>query len=187
MKLLTVGDSNTYGFDPRTGGGGRYPEEIRWTGRLSRLPGAEVVNLGLNGECVPREASLAGEAAARLRPDHITVMLGTNDLLSAPEPDPAAVGRAMERYLRDLRGRIGAECRVLLISPPALGPGTWTDPGLITASAALGAYLRPAAEGLGLDFADASLWGAELSFDGVHLSERGHETFAREIRKLLGL
>ena len=39
MKLLTVGDSNTYGFDPRTGGGGRYPEEIRWTGRLSPCRG----------------------------------------------------------------------------------------------------------------------------------------------------
>ena len=185
MKILAVGDSNTYGFDSRTGGGGRYPEEIRWTGRLSRLPGVEVVNLGLNGECVPRDASLAGEAAARLRPDRITVMLGTNDLLMAPEPDPAAVGRAMERYLRDLRGRIGAECRVLVLSPPAMGPGTWTDPGLIAASAVLGAYYRPAAEAVGVGFADTALWGAELCFDGVHFSPEGHAAFAAGLEKLL--
>ena len=104
-----------------------------------------------------------------------------------PEPDPAAVGRAMETYLRDLLPRIPGESRVILLSPPALGPGTWTDPGLIAASAVLGAYYRPAAEALGVGFADTALWGAELCFDGVHLSERGHETFAREIQKLLGV
>ena len=187
MKILAIGDSNTYGFDPRTGGEGRYPPEVRWTGRLSRLPGVEVVNLGINGEGIPRSAVYAGDAAERERPDRITVMLGTNDLLMAPEPDPAAVGRAMETYLRDLLPRIPGESRVILLSPPALGPGTWTDPGLIAASAVLGAYYRPAAEALGVGFVDTALWGAELCFDGVHLSERGHETFAREIQKLLGV
>ncbi len=187
MKLLAIGDSNTYGFDPRTGGEGRYPADVRWTGRLGRLPGVEVVNRGINGECIPRDASYAGDAAARERPDWITVMLGTNDLLMAPFPEPAAVGQAMEAYLRDLLPRIPAGSRILLLSPPAMGPGTWTDEELVAASAVLGTYLRPTAESLGLRFADTALWGAELCFDGVHLSERGHGTFARNLPKLLGL
>ena len=31
-KIYAFGDSNTYGFDPRMGGAGRYPKDIRWTG-----------------------------------------------------------------------------------------------------------------------------------------------------------
>ena len=34
-KIYAFGDSNTYGFDPRMGGMGRYPKEIRErTGRM---------------------------------------------------------------------------------------------------------------------------------------------------------
>ncbi len=33
-KIYAFGDSNTYGFDPRMGGVGRYPKDIRWTGEF---------------------------------------------------------------------------------------------------------------------------------------------------------
>ena len=33
-RILCLGDSNTYGYDPRSYVGGRYPETVRWTGRL---------------------------------------------------------------------------------------------------------------------------------------------------------
>lgn len=187
MKILTVGDSNTYGFDPRTGGAGRYPTDVRWTGRLALLPGVRVVNLGMNGACIPPDGAYAGDAARRERPDWITVMLGTNDLLMDPDTDPAEVGRSMERYLRDLLARTPEGTRTLLISPPAMEAGLWTNDGLVEASAVLGAYLKPVADGLGVRFADAALWGTELCFDGIHLSERGHAVFAEEIRKALGL
>ena len=29
-RLLCYGDSNTYGYDPRSYLGGRYPDSIRW-------------------------------------------------------------------------------------------------------------------------------------------------------------
>lgn len=38
MTLLCYGDSNTYGFDPRSYFGGRYPAEVRWTHRLAQAP-----------------------------------------------------------------------------------------------------------------------------------------------------
>ena len=39
MTLLCYGDSNTYGFDPRSYFGGRYPAEVRWTHRLAQATG----------------------------------------------------------------------------------------------------------------------------------------------------
>ena len=35
MRLLCYGDSNTYGCDPRSPRGGRYPIQVPWTGRLT--------------------------------------------------------------------------------------------------------------------------------------------------------
>ena len=46
-RILCLGDSNTWGFDPRSYGGDRYPPEIRWTDRLAAA-GRAVVNAGLN-------------------------------------------------------------------------------------------------------------------------------------------
>lgn len=34
MKILCIGDSNTYGYDPRSFFGDRYPEDVRWTDNL---------------------------------------------------------------------------------------------------------------------------------------------------------
>ena len=33
-KILCFGDSNTYGYDPRSCLGGRYPDSVRWTALL---------------------------------------------------------------------------------------------------------------------------------------------------------
>ena len=46
MTLLCYGDSNTYGFDPRSYFGGRYPAEVRWTHRLAQATGWTVHNAG---------------------------------------------------------------------------------------------------------------------------------------------
>ena len=74
MRLLCFGDSNTYGYDPRSYGGDRYPPESRWTDLLAESTGWEVVNLGQNGREIPAGAgSLAG-------------MLQQDDLLVAPPP-----------------------------------------------------------------------------------------------------
>ena len=49
ITVLAYGDSNTYGYNPRTGL--RYPEDIRWTGLLSSHlgNGYHVIEEGCNG------------------------------------------------------------------------------------------------------------------------------------------
>lgn len=49
----------------------------------------------------------------------------------------------------------------------------------------LASYYRELAEYRGLQFADASSWELDFAYDGVHLSERGHEVFAQEMEKVL--
>lgn len=61
--LLCYGDSNTYGYDPRSYLGERYPRSVRWTGLLAE-EGYTVRNEGMNGRSIPREQRHSGGSAA---------------------------------------------------------------------------------------------------------------------------
>ena len=65
-RVLCFGDSNTYGYDPRSCLGGRYPESVRWTGLL-KARGWEIINEGENGRAIPR-LGREMEAASAPRP-----------------------------------------------------------------------------------------------------------------------
>lgn len=185
MRVLCLGDSNTFGYDPRSFLGGRYPEDVRWTGRLRGM-GAEILNYGQNGLSIPGAAQLPAirELLCRAAPlDAVTVMLGSNDLLGGATDEDCAA--RMEPLLRCLAESAGA-ARVLLIAPPPMRRGDWVaDDALVEASARLGAAYRRLAEQLGVSFADAGNWGVSLAFDGVHLTPEGHAAFARGVFEAL--
>ena len=44
--IVCLGDSNTWGYDPRGFGGGRWPDCVRWTARLNARPEWIIYNLG---------------------------------------------------------------------------------------------------------------------------------------------
>ena len=184
QRILCLGDSNTYGYDPRSYLGSRYPASVRWTGRLE---GAErkLVNLGQNGLCIYRETQfpvLRAWLESKGRADRILVMLGTNDLLQGTEPERCA--EHMEALLRFLWENTGAA--LLLIAPPPMEPGAWVESEeLIERSKTLAALYRQLAERLDIPFADAGGWGVELCFDGVHFSPAGHAAFAAGLERLL--
>ena len=185
-RILCLGDSNTYGYDPRSPLGGRYPESVRWTGRL-RLAGYDVVNCGQNGLSIPvRERDLMDFRDLFLRnqpSDLVTVMLGSNDLLQSPIPDAETVGRRMEDFLRFV---MVPGVRFLLTAPPPMRRGTWvTDDRFLIESAGLAQCYLNTAETLGIAFADAWAWNVELSFDGVHFTPNGHASFAAGMAEIL--
>ena len=157
--VLCYGDSNTYGYDPRSFLGDRYAKDIRWTGILDGVSDWSVTCCGQNG----RE------------------MLGSNDLLCRPGFTAERVAARMEAFLSIL-----AHPRTLLISPPAMRPGSWvTEDRLLTESARLAGCYEALAQKLGCAFADAERWKIGLTFDGVHFSEDGHKSFARHIAETL--
>ncbi|MBE6908223.1 MAG: lipase [Ruminococcaceae bacterium] len=184
-RILCLGDSNTFGFDPRDFLGSRYPAGVRWTGRLQGM-GAEVCNMGQNGLSIPNEAQLPVLADTLRRGeafDVVTVMLGSNDLLGGATPEETAA--RMEPLLRCIAENAEG-ARVVLIAPPPMQSGEWVaESALLDASARLGGLYRALAEKLGVTFADAGGWGVSLTFDGVHFSPEGHEAFAKGLAAIV--
>lgn len=187
-RIVCFGDSNTYGYDPRSYLGGRYPASVRWTALLGEA-GWDLINEGENGRCIPRrrrDIDALVQAVHRAEAGTVVVMLGSNDLLQRPVPSAEACAEQMERALTALLEGAPASCKVLLTAPPPMGPGTWVDdPGTREESRRLAGCYEALARRLGIPFADAGLWDVELSFDGVHFSEGGHRAFAEGMGKVL--
>lgn len=175
-RIFCYGDSNTYGYDPRSCLGGRYPESVRWTALL-QTQGWDIFNAGQNGRSIPRnsrEVESLAQVICRQQPDIVTVMLGSNDLLQDPALSAAGCGERMERFLAALLEQ-ALPCRFLLIAPPSMVLGAWVDdPKIVETSQRLGSQYQGVAQKLNVAFADANAWGVELTYDGVHFLERGH-------------
>ena len=179
-QIVCIGDSNTWGYDPRGFGGGRYPAAVRWTAQLDSLPQWVIHNLGENGREIPHSAfalRLLGQQLEALAPlDGMCLMLGSNDLLCGASP--AAAAARMEDLLDPL-GAYGVP--LLLIAPPPFCPGTWVAEEQLThSSARLAGLYRTLAQDKAIAFADAGAWDIPLAFDGVHFTEEGHRRFAEQ-------
>lgn len=108
MKILCYGDSNTYGYDPRSFIGDRYPADARWVELLAKETGWEIINRGLNGREIPeQDIPLPNDL------DLLIVMLGTNDLLQGADAKTAA-----ERMEASLRRLSFAPEKILLFALP---------------------------------------------------------------------
>ena len=185
MKLLCYGDSNTYGFDPRSFFGGRYPAEVRWTDLLARETGWVVQNAGENGREIPRRPWEIDDLLRRAEgADLITILLGGNDLLQGPPFTAEDAAARMETCLTPLLPH-RSPASILLVGPPPMALGAWTNQAVCLQSRRLAPCYRALAERLGLSFADGGQWGIELLFDGVHFSPAGHRAYATGIRQAL--
>ena len=181
MKILCFGDSNTYGYDPCTCLGSRYPAAHRWVEILAQKQNWQVINLGENGREIPkREAEwLRFERMLdQQKPiDLLMIMLGTNDLLQGNAPEKVA--QRMESFLRyiDLE-----KSKILLIGPPSMQIGEWVPTEiLIDASKKLNQEYKVISERVGVGFVGTETWNIPLTFDGVHFSEDGHKRFAEKL------
>ena len=169
MKVICFGDSNTYGYDPRSYFGGRYDADSRWVDILAEETGWEIRNMGQNGREIP---PIAPDFPAGT--DLLIVMLGTNDLLQGCRPEQAA-----ERLERFLSGIPLDRSKILLIAPPPVTLGAWVPSAkLIDDSRTFARLCQALAERMGIRFADAGKWNISLAYDGVHFTEQGHKAFA---------
>ena len=178
MKVLCFGDSNTYGYDPRSFYGSQYPAEHRWVDILGEKSGYHVVNAGENGREIPRregellrfDLMLANQDPV----DLLIIMLGGNDLLQGnPVND---VVKRMESFLQHIALD---KSQILLIGPPPMKLGAWVPAqSLIEASVALNREYKTLSVRLGVGFVDAEEWNIPMTFDGVHFTEEGHKAFA---------
>ena len=179
-RILCFGDSNTFGYDPRSYFGRRYPKSVRWTGRLE-AEGWEVLNYGQNGMEIPTsegDISLCEKIAKKELPDAVIIMLGSNDLLQYPDMTAEQTALRMEKFLSRLIENARTAC-FLLVSPPPMQAGEWvSEQRLFTQSARIGDCYQAVAERLHIAFLNAGEWGIDLAFDGVHFLPSGHSAFA---------
>ena len=176
MNIICFGDSNTYGYDPRSYLGGRYDADSRWADILVEETGWTVCNMGQNGREIP---ATAPDFPADT--DLLIVMLGINDLLQGRSPEQAA-----ERLNRFLSGISLDRSKILLIAPPPVKRGAWVpDQQLIDDSHAFAQLCQTMAEQLGIHFANAGKWDIPLAYDGVHFTEQGHKAFAEKLLEAL--
>ena len=176
MNVLCFGDSNTYGFDPRSYLGGRYPADARWVDLLASKTGWYIQNYGLNGREIPRSTIEIPQGT-----DLLTIMLGGNDLLQGA--DVATVVARMESFLTSLPLE---NHQILLIGPPKIRSGTWVpSQALIDASIQLLEEYKHLAARLSIAYASTEEWDIPLCFDGVHFTEKGHHNFSDHLYHFL--
>lgn len=176
MNVICFGDSNTYGYDPRSWLGRRYDADSRWVDILAGSTGWSVRNMGVNGREIPGTAP-----AFPPDTDLLIIMLGSNDLLQGHSPEETA-GK-LEHVLSSLS--LPRE-KVLLIAPPPMRRGEWVpDQRLVDGSRTFARCCRSLVGRLGIRFADAGDWGISLAYDGVHFTEQGHRAFAAGLLEVL--
>lgn len=172
MHIICFGDSNTFGFDPRSYLGGRYAPEHRWADILAEQTGWNVRNNGMNGREIPRRETVFPKSV-----DLLIILLGTNDLLQGASPEETA--QRIERFLNNLSIE---KQKILLIAPPPMKRGEWvTEDILVDNSIQLSHHYRLLANKLGIHFADAGRWNIDIAYDGVHFTEEGNTAFARNL------
>ena len=169
MNIICFGDSNTWGYDPRSWLGDRY--DSPWPEYLAQLTGWNVTNLGQNGRQIPREMPPC-------TCDLLLVMLGTNDLLQGLSPQQISL--RMELFLQTVPSS------VVLLAPPPMARGEWVpDSALIQKAQILSDEYAALAARRKIPFCDPGQWNLPLCFDGVHFTESSHILFAENLARYL--
>ena len=199
ISVLCYGDSNTYGYDPYTGG--RYPYEKRWTTLLGELLGEryEVIPEGLNGRTTAYDrpgaawkngmSSFTACLGTHKPVDFVIIMLGTNDCNAELGLSAEEIAYGMETLVKTVGQEApalqGYVPEIIVTAPAAIQGDIEQSPfadkltsGSVQTSVALGPLYREIAEMYGVKFADATD-GIEVSPDCEHLTEEGHRQIAR--------
>ena len=196
-NILCFGDSNTWGYNPRTKE--RFSSDIRWTGVLQKNLGNDVkiIEEGLCGRTTVYEDetrpdrkgidSIPGIFERNERIDAVIIMLGTNDCKRINHTTPRDIAMGIDSCLDVILKQIPSD-KVLLVSPINLGDDVWKDEydpefdkKSVLVSRQLKQEYRKVAKKRGVYFLAASDYVAPSKADQEHLDEEGHRVFADAI------
>jgi lysophospholipase L1-like esterase len=196
--IVVFGDSNTWGYDPATGG--RFPRAQRWPSVLQRELGAdfEVIAEGLNGRTTvhddPIEPYRCGADAlpaclmSHAPLDFLILSLGCNDLKKrfSVSAFDIAEGAARLIFLARAYGQRSdvRPPKILLVAPPPIAKLTdyaeMFESGQ-EKSVLLGQRYRDVAEREGVAFLDAGQVIRCSDLDGIHYEVDQHELLGRAV------
>lgn len=168
-RIICYGDSNTYGYNPTTGG--KY--RTCWVDLLAQYCSCSVINEGVLGREIPSSDPRLSFA------DRILIMLGSNDLLDGYSANDCGI--RMRRFLSTL-----PQEKIVLVVPVKFQHGTWVpSDDLARESEKLQDVYKELAEENSISFISTTSWQIPLCFDGVHYTEEGHRIFAENLIKAL--
>jgi lysophospholipase L1-like esterase len=194
--IIAFGDSNTWGFDPATGG--RFCREQRWPTVMQRElgPEYEVIAEGLRGRTTvhddPIEPYRSGADAlppclmSHAPVDLVILALGCNDLKKRFSLSAFDIAEGAARLIFLARaygeGPNGGRPIVLLIAPPPLAKLTGYAEmfeGGAEKSRLIGARYREIARREGVAFLDAGAVIRCSDLDGIHYEAGQHALLGR--------
>jgi len=204
--ILCYGDSNTWGQKPDKSG--RYPVDVRWTGRLQKQLGHEyyIIEEGLSSRTIDLDyerkpgrngrAYLAPCLASHNPIDLVILMLGTNDLKIEFHRTPKDIADSLKGLLADINQygwtKEGKPPKVLIVSPihinehaldfDRLYGGVYYDVESAKKSHELAKAMRAVAEEADAFFVDASTV-ASAGKDGIHFNEAANVGLSSAIEK----
>lgn len=204
-NILCFGDSNTHGCNPS---GGRWPRDVRWTGRLQEILGPDyyVIEEGLNGRTTvfddPLEFYRNGLTALpySLRThtplDMVIICLGTNDCKSFYSATAGVITRGMERLCMTIEnfgcGANGQCPKILIACPIHISDGSGTpvpylgmDDDAIRKSRELSPLYKEVAARHDCLFFDAADVAKCSSIDQLHMDAENHGAFAEGIARVI--
>ncbi len=207
-KIVCFGDSNTYGYDPKTGG--RYGEDVRWPKVLQKLLGDEyeIIEEGQNGRTIANDDPWEGGTKCGMdyvlpmletkRPDLLVIMLGTNDLKLKFALPPADIAGSMITMIMNIKGYCEhylacPDMKILIIAPPALSEPfseSYFDPffggdTVVARSMELAKWYEQVADQHDCYFLNATAQVTAGTADHLHLDPEGHAKMAELVKETI--
>lgn len=204
MRILCIGDSNTWGYNPASGQ--RYAN--RWTRVLAKLmPENEIIEEGLNGRTVlsvdPVKPERCGISALKMllmshKPiDLVIVMLGTNELKNFFKCDANYIAEGIGEFIKIIKSKELWQSfnipKLLVISPILIRDeliengdvfGDF-DEKSVAESRLLATAIAEVCEENNIAFMNAADYAKASLVDNVHLDEENHRKLAEAIDKKL--
>ena len=209
--IVCFGDSNTHGYCPCpedcADGGNRFNEEERWTCLLQKNLGEQymVHEEGLNsrttvfedplGEGLCGLSAIAPVLLTHADVDLLIIMLGTNDCKERFSASSYVIaqglGRVIEKAKETPCWHMGFP-NILVVAPPAIREEMRKHP----VYGAMGEAAIEKSKGLAKQYAfmclnqhvtflDANGTAEMNSFDGMHLTKKGHAMLAERITEVV--
>jgi lysophospholipase L1-like esterase len=204
IKVLCYGDSNTWGQKPDKTG--RYPANVRWTGRLQELLGDDyyIVEEGLGSRTTDldyqRKPGRNGKAYlvpcldSHTPLNVVILMLGTNDLKIEFRRSAQDIAQAIEGLVSDIRqysqDKNGNPPKIVLVSPIHIDNEApyfaelytdYYDEHSAQESHKLAAAFSEIAQKTGCEFVDAAS-ASKAGDDGIHFGEASEAPLAELLK-----
>ncbi|MBE5944980.1 MAG: GDSL family lipase [Lachnospiraceae bacterium] len=210
MRILCIGDSNTWGYDPVDG----FRHKKRWTTVLAKLmPEHEIIEEGLNGRTIlsidpfmPERCVINGLRMILMshKPvDMVILMLGTNELKNIFPCKASFIAQGIEECVKiildkDMWERFNVP-EILVVSPILIRDEMVTNGGAfatefdqasVRESKLVAGELKKVCEKYKIEFMDGAQYAEASLIDNIHMDAENHkklgEAMYSKIKLMIG-